>query len=298
MVLARRARVGALILTAVGLAAAVTATLPAQAAAPAYAPGDVVTVNGISVTAPTTAGAVALSVDRADGSSQTLVVTTDAAGGVTVGDAGVATTPEGAAASPPKCDDSAFTTINGASWPGTYRWNFRSSTTPNELTKAGATDALKTSVNNITRSSNNCGLADQVSATNSYQGSTSQSSDVTSQPACKASPGSKNVTEFGPIGGGGILAATCTYSTGPGGNIVFADVRINTDFEWWTGGGCSGAYGLKAVQTHEYGHAFGMGHVSEANHGNLTMSTNINGACSNFEASLGRGDVLGLRALY
>jgi len=69
MVLVRRARVGALVLTAVGLAAAVTATLPAQAAAPAYAPGDVVTVNGISVTAPTTAGAVALSVDRADGSS-------------------------------------------------------------------------------------------------------------------------------------------------------------------------------------------------------------------------------------
>ena len=54
----------------------------------------------------------------------------------------------------------------------------------------------------------------------------------------------------------------------------------------------------QGVQTHEYGHAFGMGHVSEADHGNLTMSTNINGAWSNFEASLGRGDVLGLRSLY
>jgi len=28
------------------------------------------------------------------------------------------------------------------------------------------------------------------------------------------------------------------------------------------------------------------------------MSTNINGPCSNFEASLGKGDVLALRDLY
>lgn len=297
MTLISRGRVGALALTAAAVLAG-TVAMPAQATAPTYAAGDAVTVDGLTVTAPTTAGAVALSVDRADGSSQTLLVTTNADGSVTVVDTRDAVVLAGPAASPSKCNDSAFTTLNGSSWPGTYRWYFRKGTTPNELSKAGATNALTDSVNNITKSSNGCGLDDQVSATASYKGSTTQASDVTSQPACKASPGSKNVTEFGPIGGGGILAATCTYSTGAGGDIVFADVRINTGFEWWTGGGCSGAYGVRAVQTHEYGHAFGLGHVSEADHGNLTMSTNINSACSNFEASLGRGDVLGLRSLY
>lgn len=300
MVLVRGARVGALVLTAVGLAAALTVSLPAQAAAPTYAPGDVVTVNGISVTAPATAGAVALSVDRADGSSQTLLVTTDASGQVTVGDGGETVVPAAPAASPPKCNDSAYTLINGASWPSAYNWYFKKSTTPNELTSRGATKALKQSVKNITGSKNGCGLADQVGLNNDYKGSTKQDPDVTPQLTCKSNPQPQNVTAFGAIsaGGGNVLAATCTYSTGPNGNIVHADVLINTNFEWWTGGSCSSAIGLRAVQTHEYGHAVGMGHVDEANHGNLTMSTNLNSACSNFEASLGKGDVLGLRDLY
>lgn len=293
----RRARLGALVLTAVGLGAAAL-TSPAQAAAPAYSPGDVVTVNGISVTAPAAAGSVALSVDRLNGTSQTLLVTTDDAGRVTVGDATSRLGSDSTVLAPPKCSDPAFTLINGSSWPNAYTWAFRKSTTPNEMTKSAATRELKKAVNNNSQGSNGCGLADQIDLPNNFQGNTTQASDVTSQPACKSNPQPTNVTEFGPMGGGGILAATCTYTSG--GNITDADVRLNTNFEWWEGtGGCSGqVFGLQGVQTHEYGHAVGMGHVDEANHGNLTMSTNINGTCSNFEASLGQGDVLGLRSLY
>lgn len=297
MSLVHRARLSALLLTAVATAAAVAVSLPARAAAPAYSPGDVVTVDGIAVTAPATAGSVALSVDRVDGTSQTLVATTDAAGRVTVSNTTSASAGPDFVA-PPKCSDPAFSYINGSTWPSSYSWAFRKSTTPNELSKRGATKALKNSTNNITNSSNGCGLADQVGLTNNYQGSTTQASDVTSQPACAANPQPVNVTEFGPIGGGGILAATCTYTTGSGGTITDADVRISTNFEWWTGGSCSGAYGVRAVMTHEYGHAVGLGHVDEPNHGNLTMSTNINSSCSDFEASLGQGDVLALRGLY
>jgi hypothetical protein len=289
-------RLGALLFTAVAVAAAATVTLPAQAAAPTYQPGDVVTVNGISVTAPANAGSVALTVDRVDGTSQTLSVTTDAAGRVTVGnDSATSGTTDVA---PPKCDDPAYSLISGASWPGAYSWAFRRATTPNEMTKKAATRELKKAVNNNSNSSNACGLADQVDLPNNYQGSTTQASDVTSQPACVGNPQPINVTEFGPMGGGGILAATCTYSSG--GTITNADVKLNTNFEWWEGtGGCTGqVFGLQGVQTHEYGHAVGVGHVSEADHGNLTMSTNINGTCSNFEASLGQGDVLALRDLY
>lgn len=297
MALSRTVRMGALGFSA---AVAFTLTVPAQAAALTYAPGDVVTVNGISVTAPLTAGAVALIVDRADGSSQTLLVTTDESGKVTVSDGSDGVAPAApAGGSPPKCDDPAYSLINGASWPGgTYSWHFRKSTTPNEMTKRQATKQLKKAASNMSEAKNGCGLANQHNAANNYQGSTNQASDVTSVPSCVANPQPQNVTEFGPMGGGGILAATCVYTSG--GNITDADVKINTNFEWWEGsGGCSGAtYGLQGVQTHEYGHAFGVGHVSEADHGNLTMSTNINGTCSNFEASLGRGDVFAMRDLY
>ena len=92
MTLVRRARLGALVLTAVGLAAAAL-TMPAHAAAPTYSPGDVVTVDGLSVTAPLAGRSVALTVDRIDGSSQTLLVTTDAAGKVTVSDGSDAVVP-------------------------------------------------------------------------------------------------------------------------------------------------------------------------------------------------------------
>jgi hypothetical protein len=274
----------------------VTLAVPANAAAPTYAPGDAVSMHGVTLIAPTPGNGVAISVDMLTGPSTTLVVSTDADGVVTVHD-GVPAPKTSAPAAPNKCNDSAYSLINGSSWPGTYNWRFKASSTPNELTKKQATNGLKTSVNNITKSNNGCGLADQVSATNSYKGTTTASSDVTAGLQC-LNPNGQNVTEFGPINTSGVLAATCTYWTGTNGDIYAASVRINTGFEWWVSGSCSSAIGLKATMTHEYGHAYGLSHVDEQNHGDLTMSTNINSACSNFEASLGKGDVLALRDLY
>ena len=50
--------------------------------------------------------------------------------------------------------------------------------------------------------------------------------------------------------------------------------------------------------THERGHTFGLNHVAESGHGNLTMSTIINGTCQASERTLGRGDVIGLDRKY
>ena len=48
---------------------------------------------------------------------------------------------------------------------------------------------------------------------------------------------------------------------------------------------------------HELGHVFGLNHVSESGHPNLTMSTAARD-CSNAPLSLGLGDVRALRQLY
>lgn len=55
---------------------------------------------------------------------------------------------------------------------------------------------------------------------------------------------------------------------------------------------------LISVMTHERGHTYGIAHVAESTHKNLTMSTAINGKCQVSESTLGYGDVLALRAVY
>jgi hypothetical protein len=50
--------------------------------------------------------------------------------------------------------------------------------------------------------------------------------------------------------------------------------------------------------THERGHTFGLGHVSESSHARLTMSYRSNGPCQGSERSLGLGDWKGLCGNY
>ena len=51
------------------------------------------------------------------------------------------------------------------------------------------------------------------------------------------------------------------------------------------------------LETHEWGHTFGLGHISEEAHGKLTMSPLIK-TWQKSERTLGKGDVLGLDNRY
>lgn len=100
-----------------------------------------------------------------------------------------------------------------------------------------------------------------------------------------------------------FLGAASTWRRAHAGEneAVESDMRLNKeDYRWVVslGPGCTSGFSVETVTTHERGHTFGLGHVNESRHPNLTMSTAINGPCQGSETTLGRGDIQGLQQLY
>jgi len=204
------------------------------------------------------------------------------------------TSPSVVTSSPAPCSDTKYNLI-GPKWKSTLKWSYKSSTTPAGLTTSAVVQVLKRAFNNITTENNDCGRPDRVSATSSYLGTTSNGLGVTKAGACGSSDG-HNTVGFGALPAG-YLALTCVRSLGT--SITEIDIRLATAGQWALSfAGCFNEYMLEAVATHEVGHAYGMDHVGEANHGRLTMSVFIDGTCENQESTLGLGDMKGLEALY
>jgi hypothetical protein len=55
---------------------------------------------------------------------------------------------------------------------------------------------------------------------------------------------------------------------------------------------------LEGLMTHERGHNFGLGHVHENVHPNMTMSSGVDAQCNTTVRTLGKGDILGLDYIY
>jgi hypothetical protein len=213
--------------------------------------------------------------------------------GATAG-AQAAVSPSLVTSSPPPCQDAKYN-LQGPHWTSRLRWQFKASTTPSYLSSSAVLSVLKHAFGNIKKERNDCGRPDTVSATSRYKGTTSRGIGVTKNGTCGRADG-HNTIGFGalPIG---YLALTCVRSIG--GKIVEADLRFSNQVNWSLSlAGCVNAFMLEAVATHELGHAYGLDHVGEANHGRLTMSVYIDGTCENQESTLGLGDMLGLEALY
>jgi hypothetical protein len=199
--------------------------------------------------------------------------------------------------SPPDCQDDARSTL-GFRWATTFDWFFNDRSTPAGKSKRRVESAIRGATRNITRSDNACSLADQVGATAEYGGRLRKGVQINTDGTCKGSGDGRSLTTFGQLPAG-TLGIACVWFRGDG-TATESDVRLNKSQSWVARvpDSCVGKWSIEAVTTHERGHTFGLGHVDEATHGNLTMSTQINGPCQKSEARLGRGDVRALRALY
>lgn len=186
---------------------------------------------------------------------------------------------------------------------GAITYGFRVSTTPSDFNRRGARNAVVRAARNVFDTRNGCRMGDRVPVAIKYGGQTGAPAQVGGG-LCGRND-RRSVVAFGDLRPG-ILAATCTIAEDrplyDHEEVLSADIKINrSDYRWTlkpNSRSCSRAYDLEGVMTHEWGHAFGLGHVPEAGGRNLTMSRAINGPCQAGERSLGRGDVLGLQDKY
>jgi hypothetical protein len=247
----------------------------------------------------------------ADGHMDELEVRTEPDGHVVVdywGGEGDQTAGNGSGATNYPCQDSA-SALNTFKWTQTFRWYYREASTPSYLTAANVVSVLMAATQHITNEYNDCNpnRPDSVDATASYQGNSDHYVDISPgspKPICDNGTATDGLSlvGFGDLGTNNYLGYTCWWTDGQN-NATEVDTRLSWNYNWWLPGitTCNAATNdrsLEAVMTHERGHAFGLHHVSEADHKNLTMSTDNNGACHNEEASLGLGDMLGLEARY
>jgi hypothetical protein len=267
--------------------------------------GKVITDNGVGTVLPSPGQGIQVDALTTEG-SQELEVTRSRNGTVDlehIGDesAEALLKPEVAPASGPgECSDRAFT-----DWPYrvefNLRWFFNKNTTPNELSGKRALSAIRRGTENITDSQSDCRRGDVVPHFMSFQGSTDAHAQVDASGRCSGND-RMTVVSFGDLPQDKLAIACTIFEEDDHHNRTkWSDILINRSDRKWTtnpgGRSCTGKYDLESVVTHERGHTFGLGHVSETTHGNLTMSTQI-AACQSSERSLGFGDWRGLDGKY
>ena len=280
--------------TAGGTVAA--AALPAQLPAGTCDRDITITDGAAGVRLPAPGLTVSASVLTVRG-AQLLTVTRSVDGSVTIRRGAPAPTAPAAPAASSACSSSAFVDL-GYQVGGTYRWLYNGKGAPANVA-GSALASLKTATVNIASGKDDCGIAGTPRTGQAYAGATSKAPGITSDARCASGPDQVNVTGWKALTASGVLAVTCTYSFSGSHDVADSDAAINTKFKWVTAtSGCSNAYDLTGVMTHERGHTYGLGHPAaiSANAG-LTMYPSVR-ACDFTKRTLGKGDVLGLFHIY
>lgn len=187
----------------------------------------------------------------------------------------------------------------GHAWATTMHWRYNKKSTPGRMTAAAASRQFRLANLNVIKADNDCGLKGIPRVRSSYDGYTAQ------HPNIAVSSGSiscgkfnrQNTAAFGGLPGN-YLGYTC-YWWGSGGAMIAADMRIESAKRVvlkYNLRQCRSRFDLQSIATHEWGHAFGLGHVGTGQ-SRLTMSPLLP-PCSYGPRSLGLGDWKGMKRLY
>lgn len=261
-------------------------------------------VDGVSVVTPPPGMRVLVEVVYEDGQMELADVSTREDGEVAVrfhDDAfGLVAPTPASEACPSKCADDR-NHLSGHHWTGALSWSYRDAGRPAALDRAQTIAALGNGAAGGPGVRDACGLADDVGMTQSYLGETHTAPNISASHGgdivCGSTDG-HNVIGWSDLPGP-TLGVTCTWSYASG-QAAESDMLYDASVAWYTGNtapvGCSSQFSLRGVSTHEFGHAYGLGH-SPGDSCNLTMYPST-GPCNDGARSYGLGDVRGLESLY
>lgn len=252
--------------------------------------------QGSTIRVPAPGSGVRLTRLMTDGTERSILVVTAVDGRVSMLEAldQQAGAVEVAATRPkPACKDGTYRLDSGP-WEKTYEWWFKEGTTPKGTSRTAALAAIKRAVRNITHGRNDCGRRDRIAARSAYQGTTGKVE------SCFESLGfGRNVVLFGSLPPGVAGQSEVCYQLGEAGLVpTMANVVFSKRERWATKrAGCRGQALLEEVGTHEFGHVFGLDHVTGRAHSRLTMTPSTY-PCNSAGITLGLGDMRGLERLY
>jgi hypothetical protein len=225
----------------------------------------------------------------------TTVRAVSSAGSGTAHGAAAQTTRAARAAS--ACRDRTFH-LEGHSWRSSLRYRVNLHKMPARYSRSTVITQIRAANRNMRTGRNTCGKARLKTPASHYLGRTSArpNIDSTSTAVGCGNVNAKNVVGFGNLPGG-LLGWTCYWWFG-NGRMGAADIMIDTSKALATRlpASCSRTWDFEGIVTHEWGHAYGLGHTGSG-HPNLTMQHTAQ-PCSPYARTLGLGDWLGMKKMY
>ena len=185
------------------------------------------------------------------------------------------------------CDDKTHAASPG-SWPGNgYAWRWNAETFGEN---SSTLTALKKAHEQWDKTVTDCsGLKDTTRFTTTYEGTTTNKAGVND---------GVNTVDKADLSDGacGSTAIACTSVWWIDNSYTETDTRFATDVKWSNNNkGAAGTYDYQGIAAHEFGHSIGLSDLDDS--GKLTM--HFQGTLGyTGQRTLGRGDILGARALY